>query len=501
MKSFLNGIERAGNKLPHPFILFWLLALLVIVVSWGLSQMSLGLVNPKSGDPVVVRNLISGDGLRFMLEGLVTNFINFPPLGVIIVVMFGVGVADRVGMIGTLMQMTVVKAPAPLVTTAIAFVAICGSIASDATYLILVPISAMIFKSLGRNPIAGAALAYAAAGAGYNANIFLTPTDVLLSGITTEAARAIDSNAYVSPVDNYFFMATSVLLLTVLSVVVFNWIVEPRANTLKPENDVQEKLAVIGPQEVLGMKRVMWTSIAFIVVLLAVVLPDASPLRGEDGGLIPSPFLNGVVPILFLWFLLMGIVYGVSTGKIKKTADVPPLIAESVKDLAPVLVLFFAISQFLAYFRWSGLGEAIAVSGSSFLTTTGFTGIPLVIAFIVLCTLLNFFITSGSAQWSLMAPIFVPMLMLIGIEPAFVQAAYRIGDSATNILSPMSPYFALTLAFMQRYKKDIGIGSLAAMMLPFSVSFLIFWTGLLVIWVAAGWPIGPGIYMMTGTGG
>lgn len=497
MKSFLNLIERVGNKLPHPFILFWILALVVVLVSWALSLMDLGLVNPKSGDPVAVRSLVSGEGLRFMLDGLVKNFVAFPPLGVIIVVMFGIGLADRVGMIGTLMQLSVVKAPPRLVSFVIVLVAICGSLTADAVYLILVPIAAMIFKSLGRSPIGGAALAYAAAGAGFNASVFVTPTDVLLSGITTSAAHAIDANAYVSPLDNYYFITASVFALAVTAVVVYERMVDPRARALVLDGDVKDQLPVIGQAEIRGLKRVGWTSLVYFALVVAAVWPEASPLRGEGGSLVPSPLLSAVVPILFVWFLLMGIVYGVSTGKIAKGADVPKLISESARELAPVLVLFFAISQFLAYFRWSGLGETIAVAGSHVLTTTGFGGVPLVVAFVLLTSLLAFFVTSGSAQWSLMAPIFVPMLMLVGFEPAYVQAAFRIGDSTSNILSPMSPYFALTLAIMQRYKSDMGIGSLAAMMLPMSIGFLVVWTALLVVWSLLGWPIGPGVYMMS----
>ncbi len=499
MKTFLNFIERAGNKLPHPFILFWILALITILVSWGMSHLNLGLSNPKTGAAVVVRSLVSEDGLRFMLDGVVKNFIAFPPLGVIIVVMFGIGVADRVGLIGTLMQLTVVKAPPKLVTTAIVVSAICGSVAADATYLILVPLAGMIFKSLGRNPIAGAALAYAAAGAGFNANIFLMPTDVLLSSISTEAARTIDPTAYVSPLDNYYFVAVSTLMLVIVGVVVFHKLIEPRANTLQATHDVAVELPEVGPTQIRGLKRAGVATVVFFGLVVAAVWSDTSPLRNPDGGLVPSPLLNAVVPLLFLWFLLVGIVYGRATGQIKTSGDVPKLIGEAAKDLAPVLVLFFAISQFLAYFRWTGLGEAIAVSGSGVLTESGFHGLPLVLAFVVLGALLSFFITSGSAQWALMAPVFVPMLMLVGFEPAFVQAAYRIGDSTTNILSPMSPYFALTLAFMQRYKPDMGIGSLAALMLPMSVCYFISWTALLLLWGWAGWPIGPGIYMLSGS--
>jgi aminobenzoyl-glutamate transport protein len=491
MQRLLNVIERAGNRLPHPFILFLILCVVVAVVSWLMALNGAAGVNPKTGKEIFVQSLISGEGLVFALTSLAKNYINFPPLGVILVIMLAIGVADRAGLIASLMQVSVMKAPRHLTTFVIFLVGMCSHVASDAAYIVLIPLSAMIFQAVGRNPLVGAVTGYVAVGAGYDASLLITPVDVILSGITTSAAHTIDAKAYVSPLDNYYFIACSALLLSIVGTLIIERIVEPMAG--KYTGDVALDLHPIGEVETLGLKRVGWAALAFAVVIVVAVLPSGSPLRNETGGLVPSPLLESVVAILAAFFLLLGWIYGVAVGKIKSARDGIGFMTDSVKELAPTLVLFFAISQFLAWFKWTNLGEWIAISGSHLLDASGFGGTPLVLAFILLATIMSIFITSGSAQWSLMAPIFVPMMMLVGMEPALVQAAFRISDSATNVISPMSPYFAVCLAFLQRYRKDVGIGTLAAMTLPISVGFLVAWTAFLVFWIEVGLPLAPGV--------
>ncbi|XUO89323.1 AbgT family transporter [Halomonas sp. KM072] len=321
----------------------------------------------------------------------------------------------------------------------------------------------------------------------------------MFAGITTEAARLVDPEAYVSPVDNYYFVACSVFVLAMVGTLLIDKVVEPRLQrTLPMSKDF--KTDVVTPEltasERRGLKRVGLATLAYIALVLLAVLPEASPLRNDDGGLIPSPFLSSLVPLMFLYFVTIGLVYGITTGKITSSRDVPQRMAESASDLAPTLVLFFAISQFIAYFGWSALGQYIAIEGSNILQNTGFTGLPLVGAFIVMSATLNLFMTSGSAQWALMAPVFVPMLMMIDFDPAFVLAMFRIGDSSTNIISPMSPYFSVALVYMQRYKPDMGLGTLIATMLPLAMGFMLAWSAFLMFWLMMGWPIGPGVYMM-----
>ncbi|MFC0268489.1 AbgT family transporter [Kushneria aurantia] len=499
MQAILNAIERAGNKLPHPFILFAILAALIVVLSSLLALFGVSAVNPQSGNEVYVRSLISPEGLEFMLTSVVSNFVNFPPLGLILVVMFGIGLADRVGLISKLMQVSVAKAPAPLLTFCVFMAGICGSIASDANYLILIPLAAMVYYSVGRHPIAGAAAAYAAAGAGFDASLFITVGDALFAGITTEAARIIDPDAYISPVDNYYFVACSVFVLAAAGTLVIDRLVEPRLQrTLPMSKDFTTAVdnQQLTTDEKRGLRNVGLASLAYLALVLLAVLPEASPLRNDEGGLVPSPFLGALVPLIFGYFVVIGLVYGITTGKIQSSKDVPRYMSEAASELAPTLVLFFAISQFIAYFRWSELAQFIAIEGSGILQSTGFTGLPLVLAFIVMTAFLNIFMTSGSAQWALMAPVFVPMLMMIDFDPAFVLAMFRIGDSSTNIISPMSPYFSVALVYMQRYKPDMGIGTLISTMLPMAITFLVTWSAFLMFWLIMGWQIGPGINMM-----
>ncbi|WP_280570799.1 AbgT family transporter [Chromohalobacter sp. 296-RDG] len=502
MQAILSSIERVGNKLPHPFILFVILAGLVVIVSTLLASLGIYAVNPQTDAEVHVRALLSGDGIEYMLTNMVSNFVNFPPLGLILVVMFGIGLADKVGLMSTLMQVSVAKAPSSLLTFCVFLAGICGSIASDANYLILIPLAAMVYYSVGRHPIAGAAAAYAAAGAGFDASLFITVGDALFAGISTDAARLVDADAYVSPLDNYYFVACSVFVLAIIGTLIVDKVVEPRLKrTLPMGKDFNTDIETheLTEAEKLGLKRVGLATLAYVILVCIAVYPDASPLRNEEGGLIPSPFLEALVPLMFGYFVLIGLVYGLTTGKITSSRDVPQRMAEAARELAPTLVLFFAISQFIAYFRWSELGQFIAIEGSNILQSTGFTGLPLVGAFIIMSAFLNIFMTSGSAQWALMAPVFVPMLMLVDFDPAFVQAMFRIGDSSTNIISPMSPYFSVALVYMQRYKPDMGLGTLIATMLPLALGFLVIWTAFLMFWLAMGWPIGPGIYMMAGS--
>ncbi len=496
MDKFLSFVERVGNRLPHPFFLFVSLSLIVILVTAIMSGLEMSAINPKTGAEVAIKSLLSTAGIQFIFTSMVDNFVKFPPLGIIIVAMFGIGLADKVGLLPVLIQGSVSKVPKPFLTFTVFVVGITGSIASDANYIILIPLVAMIYHSLGRHPIAGAAAAYGAAGAGFDVSLLITTSDALFSGLTTEAARLIDPNFYVSPLDNYYFAVVSVIVLAILGTFIVDKVIEPRLQrTLAVDADVKvEPPHQLSDLEKKGLKNTLWAAIIFVGLLLILILPSTSPLRNPQGGLVPSPFLKAFVPILFGFFMTVGITYGKTVGKIKKLADIPAFMVDAVKELATTLVLFFVIAQFIAYFNWSSLGQYIAIQGSIFLEHTQLTGYAMMVVFVVMSAIMNIFMTSGSAQWSLMAPIFVPMLMLVDYHPAFTLAMYKIGDSTTNIISPMSPYFSVCLVYMQRYKKDLGIGSLMSIMLPISLSFLAVWLVLLLVWVAAGWPLGPGVY-------
>lgn len=496
MDKFLNFVERIGNRLPHPFFLFVSLSIIVIAVTAIMSSLGVSAVNPKTGAEVVIKSLLSTQGIQFIFTSMVTNFVKFPPLGVVIIAMFGIGLADKVGLLPVLIRTSVSKVPRSFLTFTVFIVGITGSIASDANYIILIPLVAMIYHSLGRHPIAGAAAAYGAAGAGFDVSLLVTTGDALFAGLTTEAARLVDPNFYVSPLDNYFFSVASVISLAIVGTLIVDKLIEPRlTRTLTIDPDITvEAPRDLTDLEKKGLRNTLWAMIIFIALILLIVLPSSSPLRNPQGGLVPSPFLKAFVPILFGFFMTLGITYGKTVGKITKLSDIPALMRDAVKEMASTLVLFFVISQFIAYFNWSSLGQYIAIQGSIFLEHTQFTGYSMMVAFILMSAALNIFMTSGSAQWSLMAPIFVPMLMLVDYHPAFTLAMFKIGDSTTNIISPMSPYFSVCLVCMQKYKKDLGIGSLMSIMLPISMGFLSIWILVLLAWVFLGLPLGPGIY-------
>lgn len=491
MQRFFNWVERAGNKLPNPVILFAYLCIIVAIASWAAATWGSSPISPKTGEPVGVNSLLTGEGLVFALTSVAQNFVTFTPLGVVVVIMLAIGLADKTGLIASFMQISVMRAPRVLTTFVIFVVGACSHVASDAAYIILIPLSAMIFQAMGRNPLVGAVTGYVAVGAGYDASLLLTPTDIILSGISTSAAQTLDAAAVVTPLDNFYFTFVSSLMLALVGAIVIEKFIEPMIGPYK--GDMKIEMAPVGEIERRGLKRAGIALLVFTVAVIALVYPTSSPLRNDEGGLIPSPLLQAVVALFAIAFMLIGWIYGRTTGKIKDGKDAIAMMAEAVRDLAPTLVLFFAISQFLQWFKWSNLGEWIAVHGSHMLDSTGFTGMPLILAFILLATVMNVFITSGSAQWSLMAPIFIPMLMLLGYEPALVQAAFRIADSSTNIISPMSPYFAVCLAFLQKYQKDAGIGTLASMTIPIALAFLISWSALLILWVSLGWHLGPGV--------
>ncbi|MBS9811362.1 MULTISPECIES: AbgT family transporter [Vibrio] len=496
---FLAWVEATGNKLPHPFLLFVYLAVFVMVISAVLNYFGINTYNPKTAETYPIKSLLSGDGIAYMFTNFVKNFVNFPPLGTIITVMLGIGLAERVGLLSTLLTQTVAKAPRHLLTFCVFLAGICGSIASDANYLILIPLVAMVFHSVGRNPLAGAAAAYAAAGAGFDASLFITVGDALFAGIATDAARIVDPDAYVSAVDNYYFVASSVFILATVGTLIIDKVVEPRLNKIHPLSSMQKEQPTadvnMTSEEKLGLKRVAWFTLGYLAFVMALVLPESSALRNADGGLIPSPFLKSLVPFMFFYFLGIGVIYGKTVGKIAQIEDIPALMAESVKALATTLVLFLAIAQFIAYFKWTGIGNLVAFEGAHFLQSVGFDGYALIISFILITCICNVFMTSGSAQFALFAPIFIPMLMQLNIEPAFTLAMFRIGDSATNIISPMSPYFSVALVYMQSYKPELRIGTLMATMLPLAIGFLVFWTAFLLLWTGLGLDVGPGVSM------
>ena len=489
---FLDGVERVGNKLPDPFILFIILSLIVIAISWVASMFNASVIHPGTGEELAIKNLASGEGIQFMLTSTLTNFTGFAPLGLVLVMMFGIGLAEKVGLLDHAIRKTILQSPPKLVTYTVVFVGIIGNIVSDASIVLIPPLAAYVFHKMGRHPLAGLAAGFAGAEAGFTANLFIAGTDVLLSGIATEAAQIMDANFVVTPVDNWYFNIVSVFLLTLVGGLITTRIIEPRLGNYQ-NGDIQIDDREELPDADKGLRNAGIAGLIYIALIVLVIMLPNSPLRNEEGGLVPSPFISGIVPILLLFFVTMGCAYGITVGKIKSSKDISRYMAESVKELSGYIVLVFAIAQFIAYFNWSNLGIWIAVNGAEFLQDINFTGIGLIVAYSLFTALLDFIITSGSAKWALEAPIFIPMFMQLGYHPAFTQVAYRIADSSINVITPLSPYMIIILSFMKRYDKNAGIGSYISLMLPYAVGFLVTWIILLLVFYFTGMPIGPGI--------
>lgn len=490
----LAVVERLGNALPHPFWLFWILAGVLGALSAALAAAGVSVVSPADGEEVVVQNLLSGEGLAMAVSTAVDNFATFGPMGTIVAVIMGVAIAERTGFLSAAMKVSVSRVPVGWVVFAVAFAGTVSHVASAAAYIILVPLGGLAFRAVGKSPILGVVVAYTSIASGYDASPVPTPNDAIFAGITTEAARIIDPNAYVSPVSNWYFNIASSLLLAIVITLVTNLVLAKRPDLdADPDADLDDVEGLeLSPRDRSALRAAMLSGLVAMLAVVAVVLPPSSPLRGEGGSLTESPFLDGIAAIVAVLFALVGIVYGWRSGAITKAADVPRLMAEGVRQMAPVLVLFFAIAQFLAYFDWTHIGDVIAVNSAEALESTGVPIWAVFLAILALLSLVNVLVTSGSAMWALAAPIVVPMLMLLDVPAETTQALFRIADSGSTAITPMSPYFIMALGFLQRYRKSAGIGTLASYTLPLAVCMTLAWTCLFFAWWALGIPLGPG---------
>ena len=490
--GFLNRIERVGNALPHPALLFAIFAITVLFASWITSLFGLSVQHPGTGETINVVNLFSTKGIHMILTKMVTNFTSFAPLGIVIVAMLGIGLAERSGLIGAIIRKLVLAAPPKLLTFVLVFAGILSNMASSVGYVLLVPLGAIIFIAAKRHPIVGMAAAFAGVSGGYSANLMLGTIDPLLAGLSQEAARIVDPTYIVNPTANYYFMVVSTFVIAAAGTWVTERIVAPRFGEYTGEiAEEDRKIERLSKDEKKGIRWAIYVSIAFIAILLWGLIPENGVLRGTDGSLLNSPILKGIVAILFLWAGLAGLLYGIATKKFKSDNDVMGAMADSAKSLGSYIVLVFFAAQFVAYFNWSNLGLVIAVEGANGIMALNLGLIPLMILFVLLSGLLNLVMGSASAKWALLAPIFIPMFMLLGYSPELTQVGYRIGDSVTNIISPMMSFFALIIAFIQKYDKNAGIGTVIATMMPYSIVFFIVWTIMLVIWLFFGFPLGP----------
>jgi len=493
--KFLNLTEKAGNALPHPATLFAIFAVLVLILS-GLAELfDWQAIHPGTKEVIKPVNLLSVEGLRRILLEMVTNFTSFAPLGIVLVAMLGIGIAESSGLIGAAIRLLVLSAPKHLLTFILVFSGVLSNMASDVGYVLLIPLAGIIFLSVGRHPLAGMAAAFAGVSGGFSANILLGTVDPLLAGLSEEAARIIDAAYTVNPTANYYFMFVSTFMISIAGTWVTEKIVEPRLG--KYEGDVpQEKIDKLSPPEKKGLLYSLITFAVIMTIVLIGIIPDEGFLRGADGSILNSPLIKGVVAMLLIVAGLGGIAYGIGSGKYKNDGDVVNGMGNAMKSLGLYLVLVFFAAQFVAYFKWTNLGVIFAVQGANVLSSSGLGVIPLMILFIILSAAINMLMGSASAKWALMAPIFIPMFMLLGYSPELTQVVYRIGDSITNIISPMMSFFALIIAFFQKYESKTGIGTIIATMIPYTIVFFFLWTALLVLWLLLGLPLGPdaGLY-------
>ena len=495
----MEFVERVGNRLPNPATLFVILTFATMIISALCSYFDLSVtydsidmasnsIVPKT---VAVVNLLSADSLRHMATTVVSNFTGFFAMGTVFTVIVGVGVCDGTGFLSALLRKVAAATPKVLVSAVVVFLGIMSNIASSTGYVVLVPLGAVLFMAFGRHPIAGLAAAFAGVSGGWSANLLIGSNDPLFAGMSTQAAHMLDPHYTVLPVSNWYFMFISTIMLTIVGALITDKLVEPRLSKYVQEGSGQ--VADITPDEKRGMRFAGIATLAYVLLMVALVAPENGLLRNpKTHSVLQSPFMSGIVFFMMLLFLISGLAYGIGARIIKSDKQVVGMMNKAIEGIASFMVLIFFAAQFTSAFNYSNLATVLSVSGANFLEGIGFVGLPLIVCFIFLTAFINIFIAVDSAKWAMMAPIFVPMFMRLGLSPELTQVAYRIGDSSTNIIAPLMPFFVLIMAFFQKYDKKAGIGSVVSTMAPYSIAFLIFWTILLVVWYLLDLPLGPG---------
>ncbi len=507
LRSFLKRIEVVGNRMPPPSVIFIFLCGFIIVISgigglfdWKATGMVLDTAtNEMSETTIHVESLFSIEGLKYMLRNMVSNFTSFTSVGLTCTVMLGIGVAEQSGWLGGLIRKAVAITPAKLVTPMVVFIGVESNICENAGYMVFVPLAAMIFKACGKHPIAGIAAGFAGVSGGYSANVLMGSIDATLAGLTESAAQTIDASYTVNPTCNWFFMASSAILITIVGTIVTEKVIIPMLGPYKEgsgDGSLAETSQHLSPKEANALKSANWVFLAIVVLIVVLCIPSNSFMRNEEtGSLIDGSLLiDAIIPIFMIVFLLPGLVYGRKTDQFKNSKDIGGAFAGSFRTIATFLSTAFFASQFTNYFKYTKIGNVLAIGGSDLLRALNVGWIPLLIIFILFCGLINLTMPQASAKWAIFAPVFVPMFMNLGIAPELTQCAYRISDSSINILCPVLSSLPIILASMKRYEKDSGFGTLFSCMLPYSMSFLVIWTLMLIIWGLIGLPLGPGVY-------
>ncbi|MCE4985927.1 AbgT family transporter [Staphylococcus arlettae] len=491
----LNGVEVVGNRLPDPSILFFLMCVGLAVITWVVSLFQVSVKHPGTGDAVAIKSIISKDGITMIFNDAIQNFSEFPALGLVLSVMLGIGIAEKTGYFDKLMIQVVQKAPKKFIVPCIIIIGILGNAAGDAAPIVLPPLTAIVFIKLGYHPIAGLAMAYAAALGGFSANFLIGMSDALLYAFTKPATNIVSDSIQTNVAMNWYFIAASVVVLLPAVYWVTMKIVIPRLGTYDAsDTDItsEDSDTTISPKE---KRAVFWANISFVAVIVLIVvtaIPQNSFLRNAKTGslLNDAPIINGVGLLILILFLVPGLVYGIMTQKLANSKDLGKMLADSMSSMGSFIVIVFFAAQLLAFLEWSNLGIIVAVKGAALLQ--GQNGIVLIIGIILLSSIINLLIGSASAKWGILAPIFIPMLVLVGFHPSFTQMLYRIGDSITNPITPMMPYLPLLLSYAQKYDPKMKLGSLLSSLMPYSIVLGIVWPLFMIVWFLLGWPLGPG---------
>ena len=494
VNRFLNVIETVGNRLPDPAVLFVILMVLTWLLSAVLAPIEFSEINPRTGEPIRVVNQLTGTALAAFMAGMVNTFTSFPPLGVVLVALLGVGVAEHTGFINAGLKGLLSFTPKMLLTPMLILAAIVSHTAADAGYVLVIPLGGVIFYAAGRHPLAGISAAFAGVSGGFSANFIPSGIDPLLQGFTQSAAQIIQEDRLVNPLSNFYFTSVSSILVILVGWYLTDKVVEPRLKGTEIDGDPDEmpQMAELGDKDRRGLMAGLVTALVLVVLLVLAMLPETSPLRSPQGELtaFSAPLMQMIVPLIFIFFLIPGVVHGVVAGTVKSHRDVVEGMSKAMGTMAYYIAMVFFVALFIAAFSQSNVGLLIAIKGANFLRDLNLAPQITIVGIIMLSAVVNLFVGSASAKWALLSTIFVPMLMELGISPELTQAAYRVGDSTTNIITPLMPYFPLVVVFCQRYVKSTGIGTLVSLMLPYAVTLLITWSLFLVVYWVAGIPLG-----------
>lgn len=494
LARFLDGIERVGNRLPDPALLFLILLGVVALLSAWLSTQTYAEIDPRTQQPIVVKNLLAGENLTGFLSQLVKTFMDFPPLGVVLVAMLGIGVAEHTGYINAALRALLSVTRRSLLTPVVITVGIVSHVAVDAGYVLVVPLGGLLFYTAGRHPLAGIAAAFAGVSGGFSANFVPSSLDPLLTGISQAAAHLVDPDLVLNPLNNWFFTLSSSIVIIIAGWILTDRIIEPRLAGTRVDGD-PDKLPKAESLDATQRRALRAGSLALLAgtaVLALSAVPADSAWRNGAGLLTASdaPLMKSIVALIFVLFVIPGIVYGYVSGTVKSHRDIVAGMSKSMSGMGYYIVMAFFAAQFIAAFGQSNLGALVAIKGADWLRDAGLPLQVTMIGIILLTALINLLIGSASAKWALIAPVFVPMLMQLGVSPDLTQAAYRVGDSSTNIITPLMPYFPLVVVFCQRYVQSTGIGTVVALMLPYSITLLVVWTAWLIVFWGLGLPLG-----------